>query len=91
MYIAGEAITKERGLIAQAAGSSAVLLDLLALIRDARVRQLAIVHPIPPGAWIIRQPQLSPDSSLQERAWAFKLLNLSRLTSGKLILVKLSP
>ena len=91
MYIAGETITRERGLIAQAAGSSSVLLEILALIRAARVRKLAIVRPIPPGAWIIRQPGISRDASLQEHGWPFKLLNLSRLTSGKLILVKLSP
>ena len=91
MYVAGETITREHELIAQAAGSSSVLLEVLALVRDARVRQLAIARPISPGAWTIRQPGISRHASRQEHALPFKLLNLSRLTSGKVIIVKLAP
>ena len=89
MYITGETVTRERGLVAQAARSSSVLLELLASIRDAREKKLAIVRPVTPGVWTIRQPQLSWQTSIQERSWALKLLNLSRLTSGSVILAKL--
>ena len=89
MYITVETVTRERGLVAQAARSSSVLLKLLTSIRDAREKKLAIVRPVAPGAWTICQPQLSRRISSRERAWAHKLLNLSRLTSGSVILVKL--
>ena len=90
MYISGDMIMRERGLIAQAAGSSSVLLELLRTFRDARVRDLAVVSAIQQGGWAIRQPRLSTPRSVQEQAWVFKLLNLSRLTSGSVMLVKLS-
>ena len=81
---------RERGLVARAAGSTSVLLELLKKFRDVRVRNLAIVRSVMPGSWTIRHPQLSPHMSAQELAWVLKLLNLSRLTSGSVILVKLS-
>ena len=88
MSITGERIERESKLIAAAARRSEIFQEALGRIDPAQVQGLARVRFITEGAWTVKRPHLDPESS--GCLDMLKLLSLSGLKSGSLVLVKLA-
>ena len=87
MYITGERIERVRRLRSAAARRSEVLHEALRWINPTHVEGLAHVRCRTEGVWTLKRLHLESKSS--GRLDMLKLVSLSGLKSGSLVLVKL--
>ena len=90
MYFAGKRIASELSLISQAANRSSMVQEAIGWIQSSRIQGFARMRAVCEGAWIVKQPSLPKDAEAKQYMELIKLVDLRRLKSGSLAIVKLA-